>query len=116
MNLTDVAILNIKGSDCRCIISLISKNEAIKLIQNADLTEKRLSNIKKLLSYVKMDKEILTFRDTEIEKKKITAIRLLFLYRTCILKKYSYLTRLALLKKAINTLLVTCIIIIKLSH
>ena len=26
MNLTDIAILNIKGSDYRCIISLISKN------------------------------------------------------------------------------------------
>ena len=40
MILTDIAILNIKGSDYRCIISLISKNEAINLIQNADLTEK----------------------------------------------------------------------------
>ena len=39
--LCDIAILNIKGSDYRCIISLISKNEAIKLIQNADLTKKR---------------------------------------------------------------------------
>ena len=36
----DTAILNIKDSDYRCIISLISKNEAIKLMQNADLTEK----------------------------------------------------------------------------
>ena len=40
MNLSDIAILNIKGSDYRCIISLISKNGAINLIQNADLTEK----------------------------------------------------------------------------
>ena len=40
LNLSDIAILNIKGSDDCCIISLISKNEAIKLIQNADLTEK----------------------------------------------------------------------------
>ena len=39
MNLNDIAILNIKGSDYRCIISLISKNEAINLLQNADLTE-----------------------------------------------------------------------------
>ena len=31
-NLSDIAILNIKGSDYRCIISLISKNEAINLI------------------------------------------------------------------------------------
>ena len=40
INLSDIAILNIKGSDHRCIISLISKNEAIKSLPNADLTEK----------------------------------------------------------------------------
>ena len=40
MNLSNIAILNIKGSDYRCSISLISKNEAINLMQNADLTEK----------------------------------------------------------------------------
>ena len=40
MNLNDIDILNIKGSDCCCIISLISKTEAIKLMQKADLTEK----------------------------------------------------------------------------
>ena len=40
MNLSDIAILNIKGSDYCCIISLISKNEAINLLQNADFTEK----------------------------------------------------------------------------
>ena len=40
LNLRDIAILNIKGSDYRCIISLISKNEDINLLQNANLTEK----------------------------------------------------------------------------
>ena len=40
INLSDIAILNIKGSDCHCIISLISKNEAINLMQNVDLTQK----------------------------------------------------------------------------
>ena len=40
MNLSNIAILNIKGSDYRCNISLISKNDAIKLLQNADLAEK----------------------------------------------------------------------------
>ena len=39
-NLGDIVILNIKCSDYHCMISLISKNEAIKLLQNADLTEK----------------------------------------------------------------------------
>ena len=40
VNLSDVAILSIKGSNYRCIISLISKNNAINLLQNADLTKK----------------------------------------------------------------------------
>ena len=40
MNLSDIAILNIKGSEYHCIISLISKNEAINLMQNADLNKK----------------------------------------------------------------------------
>ena len=40
INLSDIAILNIKGSDYCCIVSLISKDEAINLMQNADLTEK----------------------------------------------------------------------------
>ena len=41
INLSDIAILSIKGSDYCCIISLVSKNEVIKLMQFADLTEKR---------------------------------------------------------------------------
>ena len=40
MNLSDIAISNIKSADYRCIISEISKNEATDLMQNADLTEK----------------------------------------------------------------------------
>ena len=40
MNLSDIAILSIKGADYRCIISGISKSEAINLKQNIDLTEK----------------------------------------------------------------------------
>ena len=41
VNLSDNAVLNINGSDDRhWIISLNSKNEAINVMQNADLTEK----------------------------------------------------------------------------
>ena len=40
INLSDIAIVNIKVSDYCCIISRISKNEAINLIQNIDLTKK----------------------------------------------------------------------------
>ena len=40
MNLSDIAILNIKGSNYCCIISRIRKNETISLMQNTDLTDK----------------------------------------------------------------------------
>ena len=40
MNISDIAILKIKGFDYRCIISLIKKNETINLMQNNDWTEK----------------------------------------------------------------------------
>ena len=40
LNLSNIAILNIKGSNYCCIISGISKTEAINLMQNAALTEK----------------------------------------------------------------------------
>ena len=59
MNLSDIAILNIKGSDYRCIISLISKNEVINLMQIADLTEKS-EQYKKLENY-EFEKKIKKF-------------------------------------------------------
>ena len=40
INLSNIAILNIKGSDYHSITSLISKNKAIDLLQYADLTKK----------------------------------------------------------------------------
>ena len=40
MNLSDIATLNVKCFDYFCIISLIRKNEAITLIQNADLKKR----------------------------------------------------------------------------
>ena len=51
VNLTNIAILNIKRSDYCCIISLISKNGVINLLQNDDLSKKSetLENIKNLL-------------------------------------------------------------------
>ena len=47
MNPHNIAILNIKGADYRCIISGIGKPEAINLMQNADLTKK--ANTEKLI-------------------------------------------------------------------
>ena len=49
INLSDIAILNIKGSDYCCIISLISKNETINLMENADLTKGKLIKHKKII-------------------------------------------------------------------
>ena len=40
IHLSDITISSIKIGDYRCIISRISKNEAINLMQNTDLTEK----------------------------------------------------------------------------
>ena len=41
MNLRDIAILQIKGSDYCCIISGNSKGEAINLLQNINMSEKK---------------------------------------------------------------------------
>ena len=37
----DIAILNIKSADCRCIIFRVSKSESINLMQNTNLIQKR---------------------------------------------------------------------------
>ena len=78
MNLSNIAILNIKGSDYCCIISLISKVESISLNQNAKLTQNIVKHTK-LLSPIKMGKIILTFSNTKNEKINFTTIRILFL-------------------------------------
>ena len=39
-NLSNIGILNIKGSDYRCIISGIRKSKAINLTQNTDLIKR----------------------------------------------------------------------------
>ena len=53
MNISDIANSNIKSFDYRCIISLISRNEAINLMQNVDLTNKSgtLKSIKMIITY-----------------------------------------------------------------
>ena len=40
ISLSGIAILGIKSADYRCIISRISKSEAINIMQNIDLTQK----------------------------------------------------------------------------
>ena len=46
MSLSDIAILNINSAYYCCTISGISKKEAITLMQNPDLTEKKQNIIK----------------------------------------------------------------------
>ena len=48
----------------------MSADEAINLLRNTDLTEKKCNIIKhkNLLSHIKMGKWIITFGDIEIEK------------------------------------------------
>ena len=41
MNLSNIAILNIKSFYYRCIISRFSNSETINVMQNADLTPKK---------------------------------------------------------------------------
>ena len=51
MNLSDIAILNIKSFDYSCIISIISKNEATNLVQNADFIIKVKHKFKKYKNF-----------------------------------------------------------------
>ena len=39
MNLSNIVILNIKGTDYRCIINGISEHEAVNLLENFDLNK-----------------------------------------------------------------------------
>ena len=72
MNLSDIAILNIKGSDYRSIICLISKKWGHR--RNAkcwfDWKKRIIIKHKNLFSHIKMDKEILAFDNIEIETDK----------------------------------------------
>ena len=59
---------------------------------------------KKLFSYIKMDKEISTSGNIEIEKNKVYRHKTYIFGEMQIFKKYQYLTRFHLVKKAISTL------------
>ena len=74
MNLSHIAILNIYGVDYRCIISRVSKSEAINLMQNINMAVKKWN----IINHINIDEEIITFGDIEIEKKIFfTAIKVL---------------------------------------
>ena len=50
MNLSNIAILKIKNVNYQCIITEISKSEAIKLLENIDLTEKKKKKKRKIIN------------------------------------------------------------------
>ena len=52
MNLSNIAILNIHGVNYRCIINGISRSEAVNLLQNTDLSDKKKSIIIKYNFYL----------------------------------------------------------------
>ena len=88
-------------------------------MQNVDLTKKKWNIIKhkRLLSRIKMGKEILTFGDIEIEKD------IFYFYKSPVLLREVNIERVLVSnkipfgkKKTINTLLVACIMIIKLNQ
>ena len=76
ISLSNTATLNIKSSDYHCIVSLISKNEATNLLQNADWTEKweHYKKKKSFWKYMwKWKKTIIKLDDVEIKKNKKTS-------------------------------------------
>ena len=68
--INNIAILNIHGVNYCCIISGISKSETINLFKNADFIEKRGTFMKHKKIIFIMAKEIITFGDIQIEKRK----------------------------------------------
>ena len=63
-----------------------------------------------------MDKEILTFGDIEIEKIKFYRYKSPTFLNDVDIEKVFVSSKISSVKRTINTLLVTCIMIIKLSH
>ena len=63
-----------------------------------------------------MVKEILTFGDSDIEKNKFYHNKTPVFLKDVDIEKVLVSTRFPLVKKTTNTLLVTCTMIIKLSH
>lgn len=70
MNFNDIVLLKVNGLNYRRIINGINKIEAIYLLKNENLNEKKWNVINVIFfsSYIKWKKEIITFGDAEIQK------------------------------------------------
>ena len=104
VKLNDIATLNFKGSDYVCIISLISKNDSIKLLQNTYLTEKSGAlqikrNIFILNVYVKFD-------DIKIPKQKFHQHKRIISVKNIEIDKIVVSSKALFVKKDLNILLV----------
>ena len=92
MNLNDIALLNIKGAKYCRITSGILKNEAIRLDAKCLFDGEKGEHYKtfsyfQILSYTKMNQEILTFGSIKIEKKKFYRYKYPTLFKKCRLLK-----------------------------
>ena len=85
LKLSGITILNINSVDYCCIITGISKCEAVNVLQKADLNEKRrtLQNIINLFSNIKIGKYIITFGNIEVEKSKFYRFRSRIFFMRC---------------------------------
>ena len=63
-----------------------------------------------------MGKEVLTFADIQIEKINFTAIKVVFSLRDVNIESVSVSQKISFGGKTVNTLMVTSMMIIKLSH
>ena len=92
MNLSDIAI------------SGIIKSEVINLMQNINLTRKS--------GIIKMCKKVLTFGDIDIEKINFINIKFPFCLEDVDIEKKLVSNKISSLEKTVNTLLITCIMIL----
>ena len=117
MIISNIPFSNIIGADYCCIIIRISKSEAADLLQKADLYVKgrKLWNLEKKFFNIKISKEMLTFGNIDIEKNKFYLYMRPILLGDVDIEKVLTSNKI-LVRKTINTLLVTCTMIKKLSH
>ena len=81
-----------------------------------DWRKQNIIKHKNLLSHIKMSKEVLTLRDIEIWKNKFSHHQSHIFKKGVDIGKVLVSNKISYNEKTINTLLVTCIMIIKLSH
>ena len=118
MSFNDAAMASVKGNDYKVQFWYMSKLESINVLRNADLTKKKwnISKRKDLLPHIKMANEIKTTGDIGIEKHKFHRHRSPIFIEDVDIDDKLVSSNISSGEKIISTLLVTYIMIIKLSH